>query len=219
MSVREVSVPRSGYQLTVEISIPEDAPGIVILGRDNGNVVHHRSLGHALHRSGLATAYCDLLRPEERAAARKSHRTPVTVATLASRLTSVLDAVRALDDPCTLSVGIVAAGRLAAAALQVASRRPLDLDAVVCRGGRVDLVPDLEFIQTPTLLIASATDPYLLRMNEAVFQKLHCPKRFDILAGALNELDDEHSFEIAIEETIRWLQDRLAQEPCVAMMK
>jgi hypothetical protein len=105
-----------------------------------------------------------------------------------------------------LSVGLVAAGRLAAAALLVASRRPLDLDAIVCRGGRIDLTPDLEFIVTPTLLIASATDPDLLGVNEAVFQELRCQKRFDILAGALNELDDEHSFEIAIEETLRWLQ-------------
>jgi pimeloyl-ACP methyl ester carboxylesterase len=75
----------------------------------------------------------------------------------------------------------------AAAALIAAFHRPMDIAAIVSRGGRPDLVSfdTLASIRIPTLLIVGAKDEWVLQQNKEVLNWLGSSKKMlELIPGA-----------------------------------
>ncbi len=180
-----------------------------MLAHDNGNVMGRQSIAGILNEAGIAVATCRLLTEEERQRAVFAHRTGLSINVLSSRLSKAIDAIRVDTDLGFLPLGIAGAGVIGAVALHVASLRPLDVDAVVCRSARLDLVDDLQYVRAASLLIVPASSTKLLIDNDAAFQRLQGPKRFAVLAGTMSNLEEEEAFRKASELTRDWFLEHL----------
>jgi len=209
-AVRELMVTFAGHQLLIELAVPNDPSGVILLAHGNGNVVRRRSMASYLRDFGFATATCHLLTPGERTDAQAIKRVAIDVSLLAARLAVMSGAIRIEPELAGLPIGIAASGTLAAAALTFASRHPRDAGAIVSRAGRVDLVSQPETVRCPTLLIAGASDAETIRINDAVFQRLCCTKGYDVLAGAAHRFDDPRTFELVSKLTCDWFLTHLA---------
>ncbi len=83
-----------------------------------------------------------------------------------------------------LSIGLFGAGTGAAAALAGAAAAPAAVDAVVARGGRLDLVSGmLRDVRAPTLLVVAHDDAPVLGVNTAALRRLGGPVRLHVLPG------------------------------------
>lgn len=191
--------------------MPRNAPGFVFLLRDNGNVVHGNALAFALREQGFGTAICHLLTEPERERAVRHRRVPVCTELLARRLTAVVDAVGDEAEAGLTCAAIAASGVAAAAALRVATLRPLAFDAIVCRHARIDSLRALEYVRAATLLLAVAGDFARIRPMTRAFQQLQCAKHFEILPGGSPAFDDERTFRMATELTAAWMRKHVGR--------
>jgi hypothetical protein len=155
--------------------------------------------------AGFAIAACEMLTPGERKKAHEKHLAARNVRLLRDRLTSVVDLLRQQADLCTLPFGLVAAGTLSAAAMDVASLRPLDLDALVCRNGWLDHATFTDTVQAPTLLVVATDSPALIRINDQAFQRLGCAKHYDVIPVGHTEAEDARSWRLSAELARNWL--------------
>jgi pimeloyl-ACP methyl ester carboxylesterase len=201
-------VPFAGERFQIELAAPQDSSGVILLARDNGNAVRRHSVGAFLRSFGFATATCQLVTAAEREDRLVMRQVAADVALLTTRLSLMVAAVRMEPGVIGLPLGILASGTVAAAALTLASRRPHDLQAIVSRGGRVDLVVAPESIQCPTLLIAGGADQGMVHVNERMFHRLGGTKGFDVLAGASHRFD-QATFDLASRLASDWFATHL----------
>lgn len=101
------------------------------------------------------------------------------VALLAQRLLDALDAVRDDGDTAKLALGLLAGGHLTPAAIRAAARRDLQVRALVCHGGLLDLAGRqyLELLAAPLLVLTDAGDEAAERSCERAAAHLHGPLR------------------------------------------
>ena len=110
---------------------------------------------------------------------------------LANRLLSNAHWLRHLPDMQGLMIGYFGASTGAAAALQAAAREPIEIAAVVSRGGRPDLAMEyLHLVKAPTLLIVGGNDKPVIPLNETAFARLTCPKELVIVPGSTHLFEE-----------------------------
>lgn len=167
---REVEV---GSGLLATWSGPEPGDGIVVFAHGSGSSRHssrNRQVAESLHRFGLQTLLLDLLTVEEEQIDLKTGEYRFDIARLGKRVAHAIDWVGAQVDA---RVGLFGASTGAGAALVAASVRPVEVGAVVSRGGRPDLAGDaLASVLAPTLLIVGSRDPTVLELNRAARARL-----------------------------------------------
>jgi pimeloyl-ACP methyl ester carboxylesterase len=129
-----------------------------------------RYIADVLGRRGLATLLIDLLTTKEQVVDRETVRYRFDIPLLADRVIRLMEWVRQCPDVANLPIGLFGSGTGGSAALYVAAERPLEVAAVVSRGGRPDLVgPPLTDVTAPTLLLVGSRDIVVARINrEAV---------------------------------------------------
>lgn len=94
------------------------------------------------------------------------------------------DWVLGREESQQLSVGYFGASTGAAAALRATASGETDIDAVVSRGGRVDLATEaIPQVNAPTLLIGGGDDAVLERNRDA-YDELDGTKELEIIEGA-----------------------------------
>jgi hypothetical protein len=209
VAVRELQIPVRRDVFRVELGTPPNAPGLVFLLRDNGNVVHGNALAFALRQSGFGTAICHLLTQAERERAASHRRVPICPELLAHRLMAVVDAVG--DESGLGNAGIAASGIAGAAALRVAALRPLAFDAIACRHIKIASLQSLAYVQSATLFLAVAGDLVRIRPMTRAFQQLQCAKRFEIVSGSSPAFEDDRSFQQATELTATWMRKHVGR--------
>lgn len=211
VAVRELQIPFHGNVFRVELGMPRNASGIVFLLRDNGNVVHGNALAFTLRRYGLGTAICHLLTDAERERAATHRRVPLCTKLLEQRLMAAVDAVGDEAGLGAAAAGIAVSGTAAAAALRVATLRPLAFDAIACRHARLTSAHSFHYVRAATLFLAVAGDLAAIRPITRAFQQLQCPKRFEIVSGNSPAFDDGPSFAYACERTVAWMRKHLGR--------
>jgi putative phosphoribosyl transferase len=154
---RAVGIPVDGVELKGELFLPDAPTGLVLFAHGAGSDRHSprsRVISDALTAVGIATLLFDLLTPPEVGEDRWKGHLSFDIPFLARRLAAALEWAGKSVLTRELGVGLFGAGTGAAAALWVAADRPLEVQAVVSRGGRPDLVADqLSHVVAPTLLI------------------------------------------------------------------
>ena len=218
---RTIGIPAFDATVVGELGVPgigrsherraraEGVRGLVILANAGGgsrNSYMERYLAGRLRLSGYATLRLDLLTREEQGADEADASRRFDIQRAAARLAGACEWAEREGVAGAHRTILAAAGAGAAAALVTAARRPGHIDAVVARGGRVDLArAHLGRIEAPVLLIAGANDLDALRRNTDVVERLH-PGAVSIrIPGAGSGFEEPGALGAVAEHTVGWL--------------
>lgn len=162
---RPVTLFIRGAEIHAELTVPEDARGLIVFanpcGSSRANPKHQHVAG-VLNDAGLATLFCDLLTSEEELLSNMTGEFRHDVALLSLRLTVITDWCRGLPTLAALPIGYLGVGAGAATAFMSAAQRSHLVRAIVVRGGRLDLAwTSLKQVQAPVLLVAGEHDEAL----------------------------------------------------------
>lgn len=154
------------------LTLPNNARGVVIFAHGSGSSrfsERNRMIAESLRHVGVGSLLFDLLTQEE----EWDRRNVFDIELLAERLDDAKNWVRQYPDAIGLPIGYFGASTGAAAAIVAAANAPVDIRAVVSRGGRPDLAAQaLGVLKAPTLLIVGGGDSYVVELNRNAFEQM-----------------------------------------------
>ena len=214
-----VSVPAGDVRLAGDLAVPAGARGVVLFAHGSGSGRHsprNRQVAAALGRAGLATLLLDLLTEQEEVVDRDRAELRFDIALLTGRLVAAIDWLAEEPRTRALPIGLFGASTGAAAALVAAAERPLQVAAVVSRGGRPDLAgPALGLVRAPTLLIVGGRDRVVLELNRSAAEQLSAEHRLEIVPDATHLFEEPGALErvaaLAADWFLRWLSSETSQ--------
>ncbi len=213
---REVAIPVGAREMRANLAIPPGASGIVLFAHGSGSSrfsPRNRHVALALRDAGLATLLLDLLTADEEVEDEISGRLRFDIDLLARRLVAATRFV--LENAATrqLRVGFFGASTGAAAALVAAAEMPMDVAAVVSRGGRPDLasLTALRLVRAPTLLIVGGEDTMVLDLNRAALEQLAAEKKLVVVPGATHLFEEPGKLDVVADLAAGWFGRYLAQ--------
>lgn len=196
---RELKIPTHMATLPGTLTLPDEAPGVVLFAHGSGSSRHsprNRAVARALNEAGLATLLFDLLTPDEEEADRYTGHLRFDIGLLADRLglaTAWLREDAALRE---LPVGYFGSSTGGGAALVAAAAEPTQVRAVVSRGGRPDLAGSaLHAVRAPTLLIVGGEDDVVIDLNRAAMEEMNCEVELEIIPGATHLFEEPGALE------------------------
>jgi pimeloyl-ACP methyl ester carboxylesterase len=205
---REVRVTAGEVAIEGNLSIPQEAGGIVLFAHGSGSSrrsSRNRYVAEVLNEAQLGTLLIDLLTAEEEAVDRATAHLRFNIGLLAERLIGAADWLRRIEESRHLNIGYFGASTGAGAALVAAADRPDLVTAIVSRGGRPDLAgPALERVKAPTLLIVGGDDLPVIDMNRAALAQLKCEKRLTIVPGATHLFEEPGALEEVAQLAAQW---------------
>lgn len=208
MNQRTIEIPAPPVHLVGDLTVPEDAQGLVVFAHGSGSSRlsrRNRQVASVLNEHGLATLLLDLLTPEE----ERDRANVFDIGLLSPRLVAATRWASAHPRTSGLPVGYFGASTGAAAALCAAATLGDSIAAVVSRGGRPDLAGDcLERVTAPTLLIVGAADPTVLALNEQAAARLRCPHRIEVIPGATHLFEEPGALERVSSLAASWFSTR-----------
>lgn len=210
-----VRLPAGHVSLEGNLSIPEQAKGLVVFAHGSGSSRHsprNQYVARVLRNAELATLLFDLLTPDEEAEDLITGRLRFDIGLLARRLVGVTDWLQSNERTRRLRLGYFGASTGAAAALVAAAERADIAGAVVSRGGRPDLAGSfLERVKAPTLLIVGGQDFPVIDMNRKALAKLRVEKELAIIPGATHLFEEPGTLEEAARLATNWFIRYLGQ--------
>ncbi|MFO7960282.1 MAG: dienelactone hydrolase family protein [Nitriliruptoraceae bacterium] len=165
----EVEIDVGTGTIVGELSLPEDARGVVAFAHGSGSSRHssrNQQVAATLRDDKLGTLLMDLLTPQEEQIDLRTRELRFDIELLATRVAAAVDWLREHEQTRQLPIGLFGASTGAAAALVAAAQRPETVAAVVSRGGRPDLAgAALAEVRAPTLLIVGGADHTVIELN------------------------------------------------------
>ncbi len=207
---RNVEIGCGKIVLEGNLSIPQDAKGMVIFAHGSGSSrfsPRNLFVAEILNRASIATLLLDLLTPQE--AMQEEKRFDIGL--LSSRLDCAAKWLTAQEEARGMKFGYFGASTGAAAAIRAASVSD-SVSAVVSRGGRPDLAGDeaLQKLKCPTLLLVGGRDDTVLALNRNAFSKMHCSKEMRIVPGATHLFEEEGALDAVAIESVNWFGRHLS---------
>ena len=195
VDAREITIEADGVRLEGTLTLPANAPGVVLFAHGSGSSRHsprNTFVAGVLNEAGVGTLLFDLLT----AAEDRAYRTRFDIELLTSRLLAATRWARGQTDVAALPLGYFGASTGAAAALQAAARDD-GIRAVVSRGGRPDLAgaEALANVRAPTLLLVGGRDDVVIELNRVAFAVLRCEKTLTIVPGATHLFEEPGTLE------------------------
>ncbi len=213
LATLDVPIPAGEARIAGTLSVPRGARGVIAFAHGSGSgrfSPRNRLVARALEDAGFATLLVDLLTAEEEAVDSQTSELRFDIPLLSRRALAVIDWLQREPHTCGLPLGLFGASTGAAAALIAAAQRPEQVLAVVCRGGRPDLAEEvLRSVKAPTLLIVGADDHAVLELNRLAAEKLRCPWRVEVIAGATHLFGEPGKLEQVAELAIEFFQEKL----------
>lgn len=213
-AIEAVTIPAGHFTLNGDLTIPENALGIVVFAHGSGSSRHsprNRDVAEMLNESALATLLMDLLTAAEEEVDNYTREFRFDIPRLGERLTAAIDWVKGHEATAGLPIGLFGASTGAAAALIAAAARPDGVRAVVSRGGRPDLADKaLPKVKAPTLLIVGGEDDVVIDLNREAEAKLQCEKRLEIIPGATHLFEESGKLEEVAQLTANWFRHKFA---------
>jgi len=204
-----VDIPVGDVELEGMLEVPEGAPGLVIFAHGSGSSrksPRNNFVAEVIRDRGLGTLLFDLLTEEE----DRDRDNRFDIPLLTDRLVAVTDWVWDREETSDLRTGYFGSSTGAASALRAAARLGGDVDAVVSRGGRVDLASDvLDDVAAPTLFVVGGDDTQVLELNREAHEALTCEKDLHVVEGAGHLFEGEGQLEEVAEVAADWFADAL----------
>lgn len=205
---RTVGVPAGHVTLEGTMGVPTNATGVVLFAHGSGSSrfsPRNRFVATTLRRAGLATLLLDLLSPSEEEVDEVTRQHRFDIAMLADRLIVTIDWLRAQAETADLPIGLFGASTGGGAALVAAAERPVQVAAVVSRGGRPDLAGEaLPRVEAPTLLIVGGEDDVVIDLNERARDHMRGEVRLEIVAGATHLFEEPGTLERVAQLARDW---------------
>jgi putative phosphoribosyl transferase len=205
---RLVRIPASNATIVGELFLPDSPTGLVLFVHGAGSGRHSprsRKIAEVLTDAGMATLLFDLLTPLEEAEDRWRGHLSFDISFLAGRLMAAMDWACESAMTRDLGIGLFGASTGAAAALLAAAERPLEIQAVVSRGGRPDLVKEqLPHVVASTLLIVGENDVPVLGWNREAAALLSGEHALHVVAGATHLFPEQGALEEVSRVTAEW---------------
>jgi putative phosphoribosyl transferase len=209
----EIQIPAGRAALSGNPTIPENAIALVLFAHGSGSSRHsprNQFVARTLNRAGLGTLLFDLLTPEEEALDIYTREHRFNISLLAERLVHATKWTREEVQTRDLRIGYFGSSTGGAAALVAAAELPLDVGAVVSRGGRPDLAGDaLPRVEAPTLLIVGGNDDIVIELNETARDQMRCEVRVKIIPGATHLFEEAGALEHVAKLASDWFVDHL----------
>ncbi|MEF8787093.1 MAG: alpha/beta family hydrolase [Haloarculaceae archaeon] len=204
-----IRIPVDDVELEGMLDIPADASGLVVFAHGSGSSrksPRNNFVAEVIRDRGLGTLLFDLLTESEDQVRENRFDIPL----LADRLVAVTEWLWNRDDTRDLNVGYFGSSTGAAAALRGAAQLDDRVDAVVSRGGRVDMAAEvLEDIRVPTLFIVGGADTEVLELNREAYEKLSCEKELHVVEGAGHLFEREEELEEVADVAADWFAESL----------
>ncbi len=204
----DLTVPFGGVQLAGHLTVPENAPGIVVFAHGSGSSRHsprNRHVAAALNAAGLGTLLFDLLTIDE----ERNRSNVFDIELLARRLLDVTAWLRTLPD-IPHRIGYFGASTGAAAALSAAADPDADIAAIVSRGGRPDLAGEkLVLVRAPTLLIVGGADELVLELNRASQTWMRCINHLEVVPEATHLFEEPGALDTVAHLAGDWFTTHL----------
>ncbi|MDS0477145.1 dienelactone hydrolase family protein [Natrinema sp. 1APR25-10V2] len=205
-----VSIPIDDVELEGELAVPEGASGLVVFAHGSGSSrksPRNNYVADVLRDRGLGTLLFDLLTEAE----DRDRENRFDIPLLTDRLVAVTTWLRDRPQTAALRYGYFGSSTGAASALRAAARDATDVDAIVSRGGRVDLA-EAAFadVTAPTLLIVGGDDTQVLRLNREAADALACEAEIHVVEGAGHLFEGPGELEEVAEVAADWFEDELA---------
>ncbi|GAA1635719.1 dienelactone hydrolase family protein [Kribbella alba] len=211
---QSVQIPVAGVELDADVTVPEQARGVVVFAHGSGSSRHsprNRYVAEQLRNAGLATVLADLLTREEEEIDARTAEVRFDIDRLAVRTSALADWVTEQETTAGLSIGLFGASTGAAAALVAAAARPEEIGAVVSRGGRPDLAGEwLRLVRQPTLLIVGELDAKVIQLNQRAREKLSGLSRLMIVPHASHLFEEPGTLEKVAQLASAWFVEHLA---------
>ncbi len=202
-------IPVEDAELEGLLDVPEEAPGLVVFAHGSGSSrksPRNNFVAEVIRDRGLGTLLFDLLTEEEDQVRQNRFDIPL----LADRLVAATEWLWNREATRDLNVGYFGSSTGAAAALRAAARLGEDIDAVVSRGGRVDMADDvLGDIHIPTLFIVGGADTQVLELNREVYGELSCKKELHVVEGAGHLFEGDGELEEVADVAADWFAETL----------
>jgi pimeloyl-ACP methyl ester carboxylesterase len=185
-----VRIDVSGARLEGQLVIPPRPCGAVLFADGSAGSRHSprsQTLARSLRRdASVATLLVDLLSSTEEALDARTAELRFDVPFLARRLLEIAKWIARDRRTLGLPLGLFGSGTGAAAALITAAERPEHVEAVVSRGGRLDLAGAavLARVRAPSLLIVGSNDAVALDINRQAQRVLRTESRLEVIHGA-----------------------------------
>jgi putative phosphoribosyl transferase len=203
----EFRVVAGAATLEGTLTVPSDPKGLVLFAHGSGSgrlSPRNQAVARSLVEKGIATLLFDLLTAEE----GHSQARVFDVALLARRLERATRQIRieggALIGREELPIGYFGASTGAAAALIAAADLGRAIDAVVCRGGRVDLARSRwENVKCPVLLLVGGNDTPVLELNQLATEQIS-RSELEIIPGASHLFEESGALEKVSEISARF---------------
>jgi dienelactone hydrolase len=208
---RQVQVPAGRLLLPGELTVPDQAIGLVAFAHGSGSSrlsPRNQAVARSLQQGGVGTLLFDLLTEEESQIRANVFDLPL----LADRLLAATDWLARQPEAEHLRLGYFGASTGAGAALIAAARAGERVHAVVSRGGRPDLAREwLPQVHAPTLLIVGGLDTAVLGLNQMALEQLRCPKRLVVVPGATHLFEEPGTLERVSHLAGEWFSHHLRQ--------
>jgi putative phosphoribosyl transferase len=205
---KTVRVNTGTVDLYGDLSVPENARGLVLFAHGSGSSRHssrNKFVARVLNEAGLGTMLLDLLTYKEEEIDNITRQFRFDIARLSNRLAGTVQWLQQYEATRDLKTGIFGASTGGAAALITAGKIPDLIGAVVSRGGRPDLAGEsLPLVKAPTLLIVGGQDFQVIQLNNEALDILKCEKRLLIVPGATHLFEEPGKLEIVAEQAKDW---------------
>lgn len=213
---RAVQIDLPGAVLSGDLTIPEEASGLVIFAHGSGSSRHsprNRFVAQRINAQGLGTLLVDLLTAEEEEADEVTREMRFDIGLLARRVAQVVAWAGRQKQTAPLLIGLFGAGTGAAAALVAAAGLPAGVvRTVVSRGGRPDLAREaLARVQCPVLLIVGGQDDVVIDLSKQARAEMRCETELAIVPGATHLFEEEGALEEVADLAAEWLGERLGK--------
>src|SRR5438270_2830013 len=209
----EVQIQAGRAVLSGNLTIPENATGIVLFAHGSGSSRHsprNQFVAHTINDAGLGTLLFDLLTQDEDATDTWTREHRFNIGLLAQRLVHATKWAKQQEETRDLRIGYFGSSTGGAAALVAATELPQDIGAVVSRGGRPDLAGDaLPKVEAPTLLIVGGSDDIVIELNDMARDQMRCEVKLEIVPGATHLFEEPGTLEKVAKLASDWFVNHI----------
>jgi putative phosphoribosyl transferase len=210
---RLIYIPVGRGEIQGDLQLPDRATSLVLFAHGSGSgrrSPRNKYVADLLNEAGMATLLIDLLTPDEELVDFQTGQHRFNIDMLADRLSIVTHWLGGQSVTEKLHLGYFGASTGAAAALVAAARHPDIVEAIVSRGGRVDLAgPWLVKVHAPTLLIVGGDDHLVIELNYQAAAELKADHRVEIIPAAGHLFEETGALEKVAALARDWFEDHL----------